>query len=225
MPAVTGDPLSEVAAQVKPRLRGWLHTGMAPLALAAGVVLVALAPTAAGAVGGAVFLAASVLLFGTSGIYHRFTWSRRGDAILRRMDHANIYVFIAASYTPLALMLLGGSSRISLLVMIWSAALGGLAFRLFWLGAPRWLYTTLYIVMGWAAIGWMGAFYVSGGAAVVALILAGGVCYTSGAIVYGRKRPDPSPAWFGFHEIFHACTIAGFVCHYLAISMVTYSGR
>ena len=109
--------------------------------------------------------------------------------------------------------------------MIWSAALGGLVFRLFWLGAPRWLYTALYIVMGWAALGWMGAFYTTGGAAVVALILAGGVCYTGGAIVYGRKRPDPSPAWFGFHEIFHACTIAGFVCHYLAISMITYAGR
>ena len=96
-------------------------------------------------------------------------------------------------------------------------------FRLFWLSAPRWLYTVLYVLMGWAALGWMGAFYASGGLAVLILILAGGLCYTLGAVVYGRKRPDPSPAWFGYHEIFHAGTIAGFTCHYVAISMATYS--
>ncbi|SDU96778.1 hemolysin III [Microlunatus sagamiharensis] len=219
------DGVADVVREVKPRLRGWLHTGMAPLALAAGIVLVALAPTTAGVVGGAVFLAASVLLFGTSGLYHRFYWGARGEAVLRRMDHANIYVFIAATYTPLALLLLDGGSRVALLVMIWTSALGGLLFRTLWLSAPRWLYTALYLVMAWAAVGWMGSFYAAGGAAVVALILGGGVFYTGGAIVYGRKRPDPSPRWFGFHEIFHACTIAGFVCHYVAISLVTYAAR
>jgi hemolysin III len=212
-----------VVRQVKPRLRGWLHTGMAPLALAAGIVLIALAPTVAGVVGGSVFLAASVLLFGTSGLYHRFYWGRRAEAVLRRLDHANIYVFIAATYTPLALLMLDGGSRVALLVMIWTAALGGLLFRLFWLSAPRWLYTALYLVMGWAAVGWMGSFYSAGGPAVLALILAGGAFYSFGAVVYGRKRPDPSPRWFGFHEIFHACTIGGFVCHYIAISLVTYA--
>ena len=221
----TADAVSDVVREVKPRLRGWLHAGMAPLALAAGIVLVALAPTTAGVVGGAVFLAASVLLFGTSGLYHRFYWGARGEAVLRRMDHANIYVFIAATYTPLALLLLDGSSRVALLVMIWTSALGGLLFRTLWLSAPRWLYTALYLLMAWAAVGWMGSFYATGGAAVVALILGGGVFYTGGAIVYGRKRPDPSPRWFGFHEIFHACTIAGFVCHYVAISLVTYAAR
>src|ERR1700712_298919 len=104
------EPLAAAAASVQPRLRGWLHAGTAPIALAAGIVLVALAPTHLGAVGGAVFLAASVLLFGTSAIYHRFTWGPRGEAVLRRMDHANIYVFIAASYTPMALMMLTGRS-------------------------------------------------------------------------------------------------------------------
>jgi hemolysin III len=214
-----------VLAVVKPKLRGWLHVGMAPLALAAGIVLISLAGTDAGRVGGAVFLAASVLLFGTSGIYHRGTWGARGEAVLRRMDHANIYVFIAASYTPLALLLLQGTSRIVLLSLIWSAALGGLVFRLCWISAPRLLYTLLYIVLGWAALGWMGAFYASGGMAVLILILAGGACYTLGAVVYGLKRPNPSPSWFGFHEIFHAGTIAGFVCHYIAISMITYAAR
>ena len=163
-----------------------------------------------------------MLLFGTSGIFTVAPGAPRGEAILRRLDHANIYVFIAASYTPMALILLDGTSRVVLLSLIWSAALGGLLFRLFWLGAPRWLYTALYLVMGWAALGWLGGFYRSGGAAVVILIFAGGVCYSAGAVVYGRKRPNPSPGWFGFHEIFHAGTIAGFVCHYVAISMIIY---
>jgi hemolysin III len=134
-------PLTEVLSVVKPRLRGWLHAAMAPIALAAGIVLVCLAATPAAIVGAAVFLAASVLLFGTSGIYHRGTWEPRVHTVLRRMDHSNIYVFIAATYTPLALILLDGSARVILLTVIWAAALGGLFFRLFWLSAPRWLYT------------------------------------------------------------------------------------
>jgi hemolysin III len=217
------DPMDELIRQVTPRLRGWLHAGAAPLALAAGIVLISVAPTAAGVVGGSVFVAASVLLFGTSGIYHRFTWGRRGHAVLRRLDHANIYVFIAATYTPLALLLLTGTSQVVLLSVIWAAALTGLAFRLFWLGAPRWLYTVLYVVMGWTALGWLGEFLAAGGLAVLLLIIAGGVCYTVGAVIYGAKRPNPSPRWFGFHEIFHAGTIAGFVCHYIAIFLVTYA--
>ncbi|SDR94522.1 hemolysin III [Friedmanniella luteola] len=212
-------------ALAKPRLRGWLHACTAPLALAAGVVLVVLAPTSTGRAGGAVFLAASVLLFGTSGLYHRRTWSPRGEAVMRRLDHANIYVFIAASYTPMALLMLTGGSRVLLLALIWGAALGGLVFRLFWLDAPRWLYTALYVVMGWAAVGWMGAFYASGGLAVLLLILLGGLFYTGGAVVYARQRPDPSPAWFGYHEIFHTGTVLGFVSHYVAISLLTYAAR
>ncbi len=212
-----------VAAVVKPRLRGWLHACMAPLALVAGIVLISVAPTSTGTIGGAVFLAASVLLFGTSGIYHRGSWSPRTEAVLRRMDHANIYIFIAATYTPLALLLLEGTSRVLLLTVIWSAALAGTMFRLFWLGAPRWLYTLLYLLMGWSALGWLGAFYRAGGTAVLALIVAGGLCYTVGAVVYARKRPNPSPVWFGFHEIFHTATVLGFACHYVAISLITYA--
>jgi hemolysin III len=214
-------PLTEVLSVVKPRLRGWLHACMAPLALAAGIVLICLASTPAGVVGGSVFLAASVLLFGISGIYHRGTWGARGHAVLRRMDHANIYVFIAATYTPLALILLDGASQVILLTVIWAAAVGGLFFRLFWLSAPRWLYTVLYVLMGWTALGWLGAFYHAAGLAVLILIMAGGICYTLGAVVYARKRPDPSPTWFGYHEIFHIGTIGGFACHCVAIFMIT----
>lgn len=217
----TDTPLTEVLSVVKPRLRGWLHAGMAPLALAAGIVLICLASTPAGVVGGSVFLAASVLLFGTSGIYHRRTWGPRGHAVLRRIDHANIYVFIAATYMPLALILLDHASQVILLTVIWAAAVGGLLFRLFWLSAPRWLYTVLYVLMGWTALGWLGAFYHVAGLAVLILIMAGGICYTLGAVVYARKRPDPSPTWFGYHEIFHVGTIGGFACHCVAIFMIT----
>jgi hemolysin III len=216
------EQLSDVITQVKPKLRGWLHAGMTPLAIAAGVVLICLAPTDLGRTGGAVFLVASVLLYGTSGLYHRFPWGKRGEAVLRRMDHANIYLFIAATYTPFALLMLTGMSRILLLSLIWASALGGLLFRLVWLTAPRWLYTLLYLAMGWAAVGWFSEFYQAGGLAVIVLIAAGGLLYTLGALVYGFKRPNPSPRWFGFHEIFHACTIAAFIVHYLAISLITY---
>lgn len=216
------EPLAEVVAQVKPKLRGWLHAGVTPLAVAAGVLLIVLAPTSTGKLGGGVFLAASLLLFGTSGLYHRFYWGPTGEAVLRRMDHANIFVFIASSYTPMALLMLTGKDRVLLLSVVWGGALLGLLFRLFWLGAPRWLYTVLYLAMGWAAIAWMPAFWRVGGPAVVLLILAGGVAYSLGAVVYGLKRPDPSPKWFGFHEIFHAFTIAAFALHYIAISILTY---
>ena len=217
------EPLVELLREAKPRLRGWLHAVMAPLALIAGIVLVGAAPTPSGVLGGAVFVAGAVLLFGTSGLYHRRDWGDRGEAVLRRLDHANIYLFIAASYTPLALQLLTGTSRVLLLSLIWGSALGGLLFRTCWLGAPRWLYTALYLVMAWSAVGWMPAFYRSGGLTVLLLILGGGAFYSVGAVIYGRKRPNPSPRWFGFHEIFHACTIGGFTCHYLAISIATYA--
>jgi len=215
---------SDVVAPLKPRLRGWLHAAMTPLSLAAGIVLVCLAPTPAGKLGGAVFLAASLLLFGTSGVYHRFSpWGPRAESVLRRMDHANIFVFIAATYTPISLLLLTGTSRIVLLTVVWGAAVLGLLFRLFWLSAPRALYTVLYLVVGWAAVGWMGQLLHNGGPAVVMLIVAGGLCYTFGAVVYAAKRPNPSPRWFGFHEIFHAGTVAGFTFHYIAISLAAYA--
>lgn len=206
----------------KPRLRGWLHAAWTPIAAMAGILLVAFAHSTAGRVGGAVFLAGSLLLFGTSAVYHRGTWSPRAIAVLRRMDHSNIFVFIAATYTPLALMLLEGTSRVLLLVLIWSAGVLGLTFRILWLGAPRWLYTVLYLVMGWAALGWLPQFWTNGGPAIFFCIIGGGLLYSVGALAYARKRPNPVPGWFGFHEIFHACTVLAFTCHYTAIAMATF---
>ena len=214
----------QVVDVVKPRLRGWLHAGTFPVAVAAGIVLVALAGGPRARTACAIYAAAAALLFGVSALYHRGDWSPRVDRLLRRLDHANIFVFIAATYTPLALLLLTGRSRVALLVVIWVAAVTGVLFRLLWLGAPRWLYTVLYVVIGWTALGWMDQFAAAAGRVVLAFIVAGGLAYSAGALVYGLRRPNPSPRWFGFHEIFHACTIAGFAAHYTAIAMISYRG-
>ncbi len=216
------DVADEVVAQVKPKLRGWLHASAVPLSLIGGILLIVYSTTTLGRVGAAVYLAASLLLFGTSATYHRFGWGKTGEAILRRMDHSNIYLFIAATYTPLALLLLTGTSRVLLLVSIWASAIFGVLFRVFWLSAPRWLYTALYIAMGWAAVAWLPQLWATGGGLVIGLIGLGGLIYTGGAVVYALKRPNPSPTWFGFHEIFHTCTVLAAGCHYAAIALITF---
>lgn len=210
-----------VATFVKPRLRGWLHLGMAPVALAAGIVLVALSPTAARHWSAAVFTSTAVLLFGTSAIYHRGTWSPRVDSLLKRLDHSNIFLIIAGTYTPFALVL-PRPQGLHLLLIVWGGALLGVLFRVLWVGAPRWLYTPVYVLLGWVAVFYLKPLLRYGGGAMVTLVIVGGLAYTLGAIVYATKRPNPSPGWFGFHEIFHALTIAGFTAHYIAASMVLY---
>jgi len=217
--------LTEVAAAVKPKLRGWVHAGTAPFALAASIVLVVLAPPVAPRVAAAVFGLSAVLLFGTSAVYHRGTWSPRVAAVLRRLDHTNIFLIIAGTYTPLAVVLLPEATARTLLVIVWSGALVGLLMRIFWLGAPRWLYVPIYLALGWVAVAYLGPLWTAGGAAVVWLILAGGLAYTAGAIIYGLKRPNPSPVWFGFHEIFHVLTVVGYTCHLVAVFLATLAAR
>lgn len=226
------EAMADKLAEVKPRLRGWMHAGIAPLALAAFIVLIVLSPTATTRAGSVVFAVSALLLFTTSGIYHRGTWSPRVWAFLRRMDHANIFVLIAGSYTPFALLFLHGQARVVLLAVIWAAALAGMLFRIFWIDAPRWLYTPMYIALGWAAVFFMpqfleGADRFKGSVAIAVLVLvaAGGLLYTLGGVVYGLKRPNPSPRWFGFHEVFHSFTILAFACHYVAVSLATYQLR
>lgn len=209
-------------AATKPRLRGWLHQGFAPVMLVAGILLVALAPQRDERLACAVYALSAVLLFGNSAFYHRGSWSPRVHAVFRRVDHANIFVFIAGSYTPMAVGMLHGRSLRLLLALIWSCALVGVLFRVFWIAAPRWLYVALYLAMGWAALGWMGQFWHIGGPAVVALIAAGGIIYSIGAIAYGLRRPNPWPETFGFHEVFHLCTVLAALCHYLAICLVLF---
>jgi hemolysin III len=215
----------KVVDQVKPKLRGWIHLGISPFVLAAAIVLLALSPTADLRWANAVFGLTAVMLFCTSAVYHRGRWSPQVAGVLRRMDHTNIFLIIAGTYTPLAIALLDRPTARTLLVVVWSGALVGLLMRIFWLGAPRWLYTPIYVALGWVAVAYLGRFWDTGGPAVVWLIIAGGLAYTIGAVVYGFKWPNPSPRWFGFHEIFHSLTVAGFTCHYVAVSIATYAFR
>ncbi len=208
---------AEIPAIVKPKLRGWLHAGMFPAVVIAGLVLTAFTDSTRGRIACAVYALSACLLFGVSALYHRGTWGARGEAILRRLDHANIFLIIAGTYTPLAVLLLPAGQQKMLLSLVWGGAAAGVAFRVFWINAPRWLYTVCYIALGWAAVFYLPDFARTGGTAVVALVVAGGLLYTAGATVYGLKRPDPWPRWFGFHEVFHTLTIAAFASHYAAI--------
>jgi hemolysin III len=210
-------------ASPKPRLRGWVHAVAFPTVTVAGLGLVTLAPTLAARAALAVYTLSAMLLFGVSALYHRGSWLDRGSAVLRRLDHANIFLLIAGTYTPYAVLLLPRSSAAVLLSVVWVGALIGLVFRVFWIGAPRWLYTPLYVVLGWTAVFWLGDFIHNGGVAPVLLMLAGGLAYSLGAVAYGLRRPDPWPTVFGFHEVFHACTVVGFACQYAGICVLVYS--
>ena len=206
-----------------PKLRGWLHAGMFPVAVAAGIVLVALAGSREGRIATAIFATTAALLFGVSALLHRGTWSPRVDQALRRLDHSNIYLIIAGTYTPFAVLALPPGKGRALLWIVWVGALAGVAFRVLWVGAPRWLYTPVYVALGWVAIFYLPDLLGGAGVAVVVLIAVGGVLYSLGAVVYGLKRPNPSPPWFGFHEVFHTLTIAAFIVHYVAVSLTVYS--
>jgi len=224
--------VSGLKDQIKPKLRGWLHLVNAPLTLAAGIVLIALSPTAATRLGSAVFTGSALVLFTVSAIYHRGTWSPRVHGVLQRLDHANIFLLIAGSCTPFAILLLDGVEQWSMLALTWGGALGGVVLKVTWGGAPRWLSAPIYIALGWAPVFFFGDFIEGAmafgdgiGTAVVVLVIVGGGLYTLGGLVYGTRFPDPSPRWFGFHEVFHSFTILAFVSHYVGVSLATYSLR
>lgn len=201
----------------KPRLRGVIHLIAFPTVIIAGLLLVAFGPDLPTRLACAVFTMTACSLFGVSATYHRGTWKPNVAITLRRLDHANIFLVIAGTYTPLAVALLPPDQARTLLIISWSGAALGVAFRLLWTGAPRWLYTPAYVALGWVAVLYMPGFLAGGGWAVVCLVVIGGLFYTGGAVAYALKRPNPSPTWFGFHEIFHACTVVGFACHFAAV--------
>jgi len=209
--------------EAKPRLRGWIHAVMAPVALVVGLVLTLTAPTSRGMATTAVFAVATLILFTTSAIYHRGTWSPQVAGVLRRLDHSNIFIVIAGTYTPLATLLLPSTTARWLLLVVWGGALLGLLGRVFWLNAPRWLYVPVYMALGCVAVGFLPAFWSSGGSLVALLVIMGGIGYMLGAVAYGLKRPNPVPGWFGFHEIFHTGTVIGYGCHAAAIGLAAWA--
>jgi len=201
----------------KPRARGWIHLVATPLILIAAMLAVALPETLPQRLSVAVFGISSVILFGLSAVYHRGNWTPKVAAILRQLDHANIFLLIAGTYTPLAVLLLPTDQMRILLTVIWAGAFLGIAMRVCWIRAPRWLYVPIYLALGWVAVWYLPAFYAASGSLVVWLIVLGGVFYTLGAAVYGLKWPNFFPYSFGFHEKFHACTVVAWGCHYAAI--------
>ena len=205
--------------EVKPTWRGWIHAVITPIAVVAGVVLVLLARGAEAKWACTVFALTSLLLFGNSALYHRVDWSPRVKLILKRIDHSNIFLLIAGTYTPLALLALPPDQGVPLLVVVWAGALLGVLFRVFWIGAPRWLYVPLYLALGWVAVLYFPAMFAAD-AVMMVLVAAGGLFYTVGAVAYGTKRPNPVPGVFGFHEVFHTCTVLAFLCHWSAILLI-----
>ena len=185
--------------------------------MAASIVLTCLAPTGATKGGSAIYLAASLILFGISALYHRFYWSPRWEIVWNRLDHSNIFLLIAGTYTPLSIAILPHDQALTILSIVWGGALLGILLNLFWPTAPRWLATLIYVALGWVAVWYLPQFWALGGAVIVWLLLAGGILYTIGAVVYATKKPDLSPRWFGFHEIFHLCTVLAWACHCVAV--------
>ncbi|PZS15973.1 MAG: DNA-binding protein [Acidimicrobiales bacterium] len=201
----------------KPRLRGWIHAGGLPFVLAASMVLVALARPGAARTTTVIYAVCALTLFAISAIYHRGNWTPRIRAKLRRLDHANIYLLIAGTCIPVdALGLTGPARTIGLWIVTVGAAIG-IVSRLAWPTAPRALYTATYIIVGWSTLPFLAILFRDAGVTTSLLVIAGGAIYTAGAVVYGLKRPNPWPRWFGFHEIFHACTLAAWTCQYVAI--------
>lgn len=201
----------------KPLWRGWIHAGLTPFVVASGIVLICLADGPLAKWASAVFMLTSLLLFGNSALYHRVDWKPRTRIILKRIDHANIFLLIAGTYTPIALLALPWSNGSLLLCLVWAGAILGIGFRVFWINAPRWLYVPLYLILGWAAMMYI-VDLLHANLAMMVLVLIGGICYTVGAVFYAIKRPRNGV--FGYHEIFHALTAAAYFCHWTAILLI-----
>ncbi|KFJ00989.1 PAQR family membrane homeostasis protein TrhA [Bifidobacterium stellenboschense] len=211
----------DVHGRPKPAMRGWIHAVASPLSLAAGIVLICLAQGAGLKWACAVFMTASLVLFTNSACYHLGDWSPHVTDVLRRIDHVNIFLLIAGTYTPVSFAL-QPFWRNFIIISMWACTAVAMVIHVIWISAPRWLYTVVYIVFGIYGLAFMMLFWRSpyAGPAVVILLCAGGACYILGAIVYALRKPDPWPRVFGFHEIFHCGTVAGYACHMVAIYMV-----
>jgi hemolysin III len=221
----TVSSVPELTAPLKPRLRGVFHQWACACSAPLCLLLVVVAGSARARIALSVYAVSLVGLFGVSALYHRINWrSLTARDWMRRLDHSMIYVLIAGSYTPFALLVLHGPEAIVILIAVWSGALLGIAFNLVWSGAPAWLRSALYILLGWAAVAALPELGAAIGIGGLSLLALGGVLYTLGAVVYAVRRPDPVPAVFGYHEVFHILVIAAAAIQYVVIAFWTVSG-
>jgi hemolysin III len=211
-------------ARVKPRLRGVSHQYAFFVSLAGGSLLVLLATTPRARIAAALYAASVSALFGVSALYHRRTWTTAARRRMRRLDHAMIFLLIAGTYTPVGLLVLQGTLATVVLAVVWGGAAAGILLELAWTTAPRWLGGTVYLALGWVAVVAMPQLFGRLGVAGGLLIVAGGLLYSAGAAVYALRRPDPVPATFGYHEVFHLLVIAGVTAHFLAIGLYALPG-
>ena len=206
-------------APLKPRLRGVSHQYAFFVAVVLGALLVLRARGSGGTIATGIYACGICGLFGVSALYHRVTWSPRARAWMRRLDHSMIFVFIAASYTPVAVLVLDDRLATIVLAVVWGGALAGVILKLVWITAPRWLSALLYVALGWVAVTTIPTMWSTLGWLAVGGFGLGGLLYTAGAIVYALRRPDPWPRVFGYHEIFHALVIAAAALHFAAIAL------
>ena len=204
--------------ELTPKLRGVMHAWAMWFALVAVIVLALYAPTGLARAAALVYGVGLCALFAASGLYHRWRWNPRWRPLLRRVDHSTIFIFIAASYTPIALLVLSGTVQIVVLASAWVGALAGVALSVAWISAPRWLAAACYLALGWVAIIAMPQLAEKLGVAPFVLFAVGGGLYTLGAIVYASQRPNPWPRIFGFHEVFHTLVVAAAVVHFVAMA-------
>jgi hemolysin III len=207
-----------VADEVIPRLRGLLHAHAAWVAVAASIVLIALAPNGTARVASLIYGAGLVALFSASALYHRWRGDPRYKPWLRRLDHSTIFVFIAASYTPVGLLVLDGTLQTVVLISVWVGAAAGVAMSLAWINAPRTLQAACYVALGWVAVVALPQLADRVGVAPFVLLAVGGLLYSVGAAVYALQRPNLWPRTFGFHEVFHALVIAAAIVHFIAMA-------
>jgi hemolysin III len=203
---------------VRPRLRGVIHQWSFFVALVAGVALVVLAPAGRATLACAIYALALCGLLGTSALYHRITWRPSIRPWMRRLDHSMIFVLIAGTYTPFALLVLPQPLSDVVLFGVWGGAAAGILFTLLWIGAPKWLTAAAYVALGWFSIIAVPEIVDRTGPVALALLAAGGVAYTAGAVVYARRRPDPRPAVFGYHELFHLLVVVAAIAHFVAVA-------
>jgi hemolysin III len=208
-------------------MRGWIHFWSFLVSLATGATLIALAAStvsAKAALATSVYAATVLGLFGVSALYHRRHWvTSRARVWMKRLDHSMIFVFIAGTYTPFALLAMPRHTGLVVLCVVWGGALGGVALKLAWPTAPRWLGVPIYLALGWVAVFVLPDMLHQAGVAALVLLLVGGLFYTVGAVFYATRRPNPWPAVFGYHEFFHAATVVAAICHYIAIWFVLYA--